>query len=263
MTEPAATPRRPSMLLTLLAVAAAAFVIGRVGGPLGAVPAALGTAAHEAGHALFADVLTGDVVSMTVFTDGGGVTVSTASDSRWRTFLVAGAGYPMTLFAGLGLLTAALFARSTRLVAAGLAVVAAVSWVLWTPFNSRVPGLVDDADQRFTWFVLGVTVLVGVAVAVLPERWETARRIALGVLAAGLLTDALGAGRDLVLIEDRAGATTTDADTLAESVGALSSSTWAWLMRASLFAIGVAWALLVLRHAAPEEGAASPPSPGG
>jgi hypothetical protein len=237
----------PSTAKVLAGIVAAALVLGRFGGPLGDWVGAIGTAAHEAGHALFADVLNGRVLSITVFRDGGGVTLSEASESDWRTFLVSGAGYPMTLLAALALLTGALFGRSSRAIAAGAAGAAFVALVLWTPFESRVPGI-TDGDQRFTFLVLLVSAALLAGAAALPERHDLARRVVLGALAVGLLSDAFRATKDLVTIEDLAGATATDADGLAEAAGFGSAGLWSWLVRLALFAIAAAWAGLLLRR---------------
>jgi hypothetical protein len=237
----------PSTAAVLAGIVVAALVIGRFGGPVADWVGAIGTAAHEAGHALFADVLNGRVISITVFRDGGGVTLSQASESDWRQFLVSGAGYPMTLFAALALLTGALFGRSSRPIAAGGAVAAAIALVLWTPFNSQVPG-VSDGDQRFTFVILLLSVALLAGAASLPERYDTARRIVLGALAFGLLTDAFRATKDLVVIEDLAGQTATDADGLADAAGVFSAGTWSWLMRLALFAIAAGWAWLTIRR---------------
>lgn len=245
----------PSTGKVLLGIAAAALLIGRFGGPVGDWVGAVGTAAHEAGHAAVADLLTGRVISITVFRDGGGVTLSQASESDWRTFLVSGAGYPMTLLAALALLTGSLFGRSSRPIAAGGAAVAALSMLLWTPFNSRVQGI-SDGDQRFTWLVLALSTLLLAGAATLPGRWDTTRRIILGALAVGLLSDAFRATKDLVTIEALAGGTATDADGLAEAAGVLGAPTWSWLMRLALVAIAAGWAWLAIRR----WGAEVPPS---
>lgn len=245
MASATSAPTNPAKLLVGIVVGA--IVLGRFGGPLGDWVGAIGTAAHEAGHALVADLLTGRVASITVFREGGGVTFSQTSESDWRTFLVSGAGYPTTLFAGLALLTGVLVGRSSRPVAIAGAVSFAIALVFWTPFNSVVPGI-GDGDQRFTWFVLLVNGLALAGAAAVPDRHDLARRIVLGVLAVGLLSDAFRAGKDLVIIEDDLGATTTDADALAEASGILSSGTWAWILRLSLFAVFALWGWLVLRR---------------
>lgn len=208
---------------------------------------AIGTVAHEAGHALAADVLTGDVVSITVFRSGGGVTFSTASDSAWRSFLVSGAGYPATLLAGLALLTAVLLGKRSQLVALAGSFAALFALVFWTPFNSHVPGQVTDGDQRFTWIVLLLSAAALAGAAFLPQRFDTARRITLGAFAVGLLGDAFRAGKDLVTIEGRFGATVTDADGLAAAAGVLPATAWAWLMRLALLVIAAGWAVAVVR----------------
>ena len=233
--------------MVLFGIVVVALVLGRFGGPVGDFVGAIGTAAHEAGHALFADVLNGRVISITVFRDGGGVTLSQASDSDWRTFLVSGAGYPMTLFAALALLTGALFGRSSKPIAAGAAAATAIALVFWTPFNSHVDGI-SDGDQRFTFMVLLVSALLLAGAAALPPKYDLGRRIVLGALAVGLLSDAFRATKDLVTIEDLASATATDADGLAAASGILSAGTWSWLMRLALFAIAAGWAWLTIKR---------------
>lgn len=236
-------PTNPAKLL--LGILVGAFVLGQFGGPLADWIGAIGTAAHEAGHAAVADVLTGRVASMTVFRDGGGVTFSQTSDSDWRTFLVSAAGYPTTLITGLALLTGVLIGRSSRPVAIAGAVSAIVALILWTPFDSVIDGI-SDGDQRFTWFVLLVSAALLAAAAAIPDRHDGIRRVVLGILAVGLLSDAFRAGRDLVVIEDLRSGTTTDADGLAEASGILSAGVWAWLMRLALFVLFAAWGWLVL-----------------
>jgi hypothetical protein len=65
------------------------------------------------------------------------------------------------------------------------------------------------------------------------------------------LADAFQAGEDLVLAERQAGRALSDADLLAESSGMLSAGTWAWLMRASLFVVAVAWTAVAVRRLQP------------
>lgn len=241
-------PDRASVKRTLVLVFVIALVLGNLGGGVRGITGALGTGAHEAGHALFGDLLTGRVTSVTVFQNGGGVTFTESSDVWWRTFLVAGAGYPATLFAGLALLTAVLFGRATRITAGVAAGLSMAVWVFWVPFNSRIP-FVTDGEQRFTWILMGVTTLAFATVAVIPDRYEAARRIGLGVLAVGLLTDAFSAGRTLVVVEGSAGETASDADALSQAIGVGSSTVWAWLLRGSLFVFAFVWAQWALNRA--------------
>lgn len=245
-TEPEGT--NPARLL--VGIVAGAILLGRFGGPLSDWIGAVGTAAHEAGHALAADLLTGRVVSITVFPDGGGVTYSTTSASAWRTFLVSGAGYPATLVAGLALLTGVLVARSSRSIAVAGALAAAVALVFWTPFDAPpIPGI-ENGDQRFTWFVFAALTVALAGAAAVPHRHDQARRVVLGIVAVGLLSDALAAGKDLVVIEGdgRLAATATDADALAEASGIASATVWAWIVRLGLFLGFVAWGVAVLRY---------------
>jgi hypothetical protein len=125
--------------------------------------------------------------------------------------------------------------------------------VFWTPFSSRVP-IVADGDQRFTFFVLALSALVLAGAAALPPRFDTARRVVLGVFAVGLLADAFRSGRDLVTIEGRFGETTTDADGLADAAGVLGSTAWAWLLRLALFAIAGVWAWVLVGRLRPSSG---------
>lgn len=254
--EAASGREAPNLVAIVAGMVLVALVIGRFGGPVGDWVGAIGTATHEAGHALVADVLAGDVISITVFRDGGGVAVTEASGSGWRTFLVSAAGYPATLLAALALLTAVLFGRSSRTIAAAGAVAALVALVFWTPFNAAIDA-VDDGDQRFTWFVLLVSALLMAGAAAIPDRHDTVRRVVLGAFAIGLLSDAFRAGEDLVVIEGRAGETLTDADGMAEAAGVLGSTAWAWILRLSLFAIAAAWAWVVVRRWRPADLSAS------
>lgn len=240
-------PDRASVKRTLIFVFVIALVLGNLGGGVAGLIGALGTGVHEAGHATFGDLLTGRVTSLTVFREGGGVTFTDVSNSSWRTFLVAGAGYPATLFAGLALLTSVLFGHAARVTAAVAAGLSLFVWIFWVPFNAQV-GLVSDSEQRFTWFLFAATSIAFAAVAAIPDRFEQARRIGLGVLAVGLLTDAFSAGRTLVVVEGTFGDTESDADALAHAVGVGSSTLWAWLLRGSLFVIAALWARWALNR---------------
>lgn len=242
-------PDRDDVKRTLVVVFVVALALGNLGGGFAGVVGALGTMAHEAGHAVFADLLTGDVRSVTVFDNGGGVTFSDTSRSSWRTFLVAGAGYPSTMFAGLALLTSVLFGRATRIAAGVAAAMSLMVWVLWVPYSSRMPGYVSDSDQRFTWFLAGGLTIAFAAVAAIGDQHEQARRIGLGVLAVGLLTNAFSAGRNLVAVESRFSDTGSDADALAMAAGFGSATLWAWLLRGSLFLFAFWWVRWALRRA--------------
>lgn len=249
------TTSTPARLLVGIIVGA--VVLGRFGGPVGDWIGAVGTAAHESGHALTADLLTGRVVSITVFRDGGGVTWSETSDSDWRTFLVSGAGYPATLVAALVLLTGVLIARSSRTIAIVGAITAAAALNFWTPWTTSIPGI-DSTDQHFTWFVFAALTAALATAAAVPDRHDTARRIVLGIVAVGLLSDAFAAGKDLVVIEGggRLAATATDADALADAAGFGSATTWAWIIRLGLFAGFAVWGVWILRRWASTAGTA-------
>jgi hypothetical protein len=236
--DPAA-PASPGVVLFWVVVAA--IVVGRLGGPIGGWTRAVGTAAHEVGHAATADVLAGDVLSVTVFPDGSGLTISDAPGSGWRRFLVSGAGYPAPLLVAMALLTGVLLGANGRRIAGAGAVVAATALVLWVPRRPVAPGI-TEADQRHTALVLLLLALLLAGLAALPDRYATARRVGLGVLAVGLLTDAFRSTDDLLAITEEGGRrTTTDADGLAAVVDVGSAGTWAWLMRLFLLALFGAW----------------------
>jgi Peptidase M50B-like len=227
--------------VVLFWVVLAAVVAGRLGGPLGGWTRAVGTATHEVGHAAAADVLAGDVLGVTVFPDGGGLTVTDAPGSGWRRFLVSGAGYPAPLLVAMVLLTGVLLGANGRRLAGAGAAAATLALVLWVPRRPVSP-LITDADQRHTAIVFLVLVVLLAGLAALPDRLATIRRVALGVLAVGLLTDAFRSADDLLALTEEGGQRgTTDADGLAAVVDVGSAGTWAWLMRLFLLALFVAW----------------------
>ena len=213
---------------------------GVIGSRLGFVGdwfGAIGTAAHEASHAAVGDVLAGIVLSITVFRDGGGVTFVQASASGWRSFAVAAAGYLGALVIALAVTTAVIFTRTSRVVVLVGAALTLVAMVLWVPFSPVVGGL-PAGDQHFTWFLFLV-----VALALVGSFWlpDTARRIVLGVVAAGLISDAFRGGRDLVMIEGAGLPVQTDADGLHDAASWLGPTAWAWVLRGLLFLMAAAW----------------------
>lgn len=234
-------PDRASPGVVLFWVVVAALVLGRVGGPVARSISAVGTAVHEIGHAATADVLTGDVEGITVFRDGGGITVSEHTEAGWRRFIVAGSGYPAPLLAALALLTGALLGRTGRRLAAAGAVAAAVSLALWVPFRPASAGIAA-ADQRFTWWVVAATAALLAAAAALPDRHSTVRRVALGAVAVALLTDAFRAADDLQVLTGARQPIATDAHSLAAITDVGSAGLWAWLMRLALLGIAGGWA---------------------
>ena len=213
---------------------------GVIGSRLGFVGhwfAAIGTSAHEASHAAVGDVLAGRVLSLTVFRDGGGVTFVEASSSGWRSFAVSAAGYLGALVVALAVTTAVLFTRTSRVVVLVGAALTLLALVLWVPFSPAVRGL-PAGDQHFTW---GLFVVVAVALA--GSFWlpDTARRIVLGVVAAGLISDTFRGGRDLVMVEGTGLPVHTDADGLHDAAPWLGPTAWAWVLRGLLFLIAAAW----------------------
>jgi hypothetical protein len=235
-----APPGRQAPWWTPLAVIGGAVLVGALDGlPLIGHLGSIGTLYHEASHALVADVAAGEVRSITVFTDGGGVAVWDGVEvGRLVRFTVAAAGYLGTAVVALALLTGTLFGRSSRWVALAAGGAMLVTWALWVPFLARVEG-VSGGDQRYTWFLAGAVSGLLVAISTLPDAW---RRVALGVLASSALAAAFDAS-DAVVELNRGGAEVrTDADTMADAIGPLGPLAWAWLLRLAVLAMTAAWA---------------------
>ena len=229
----------PAPWWTPLAVVGGAVVVGALDGlPLVGHLGSIGTLYHEASHALVADVAAGEVRSITVFSDGGGVAVWEGTEVGGLVrFSVAAAGYLGTAVVALALLTGTLFSRSSRRVSLAAAAAMLATWALWVPFSARVDG-VSGGDQRYTWFLAGAVTGLLAAISSLPDAW---RRVALGALAASTLAAAFDAS-DAVVELNRGGAEVrTDADTMADAIGPLGPLAWAWLLRLAVVAMTIAW----------------------
>jgi hypothetical protein len=192
------------------------------------------TLVHEAGHAITATLLGGDVASVTVNRYGGGLMRSRSTDpSTTYQVLVASSGYVGTAIVGATMLELSRRLRGGRVALAALAVIVAAIGVAWVPWHFEPDGLTARAtrsssgDGRFTIFVCAAAVLLLVALAVQPLT--RLRRAAVLVLATCLC---LGAVEDLQLLLDisRLGGHSDAAS--AAAVTPLSSWMWAviWML---------------------------------
>ena len=216
------------------------------------------TLVHEAGHALTAEVLGGDVLSVTVNRHGGGLMRSRSADPGTAyQVLVASAGYVGTALVGATMLELSRLLRGGRIALTALAAIIAAIGVAWVPWRFEPDPLAELAtgsssgDGRFTVLVCVVAVITLSGLAVQPLT--RLRRAAVMVIATCLC---LGAVEDLQILLDisRRGGHSDAA--LAAAVTPLSSWMWAaiWML------LGVAACVLATWSAAgrepPETGAA-------
>jgi hypothetical protein len=225
------------------------------------------TLVHEAGHALTATLLGGDVLTVTVNKHGGGLMRSRSTDpSTTYRVLVASAGYVGTAVIGATMLELSRRLRGGRVALGALAVVVAaigVAWVPWSfepdPLSARATGS-GSGDGRFTIFVCvaAVVVLVGLALQPLMRL----RRGAVMVLATCLC---LGAVEDLQLLLDisRQGGHSDAA--AAAAVTPLSSWTWAalWMLLGVVACVAATWSAVGRDSPQRPEDQSSPTGPDG
>ena len=220
-------------MLTTVAVTAAVWLL--FSGFIVLVPLRLlVTLAHEAGHALMATVLGGDVLTVTVNRYGGGLMQSQSVDpSTTYTVLVASAGYVGAALLGASMLELSRRLRGGRIALGAMAFAIALVAVLWVPWrfspdaaSSSVTGS-SSGDGRFTWLVcvLAVALLIGLAVQPIVRL----RRAVIVVLATCLC---LGAVEDLRLVLDLSSRGGHSDAASAAAVTPLSSWLWAalWLL---------------------------------
>lgn len=193
------------------------------------------TLVHEAGHALVATLVGGDVASVTMNEHGGGLTYwsSTGDISTTKIVLVASAGYVGTAIVGGIMLELASQVRRGRvavLVLAGLVAAIGLAWVPWNTdpgeFEAQVTGS-SSGDGRFTTIFCVVAVAVLLLLAVV--RWDRVRRVVVLALATILCFASIDDLRGVLDISSRGGH--SDA-AIAADVTALSSWMWSaiWLL---------------------------------
>ena len=190
------------------------------------------TYVHELGHALMAEVVGGDTLSLTINSSAGGLTRSQLPASNLRALAVSSAGYVGTALFGALLLAFSRQSRSAKGVFFGLAAACALAAFFWVPWTIEVEDspLVTASgtgaeDGRFTWvFVLTlVAVLIGVAFLA-PVRVRQGFAVVVAVLCCA---SALGDVRSLIGLSTGRAAH-SDA-TVAEGLTGVDAWVWAWL----------------------------------
>lgn len=108
------------------------------------------TLVHEAGHAVMATLLGGDVLTVTVNNHGGGLMASRAVDpSTSYQVLVASAGYVGTAIVGATMLELSRRLRGGRVALAVLGVIVAAIGLVWVPGSTRSsPGSARPSEER-------------------------------------------------------------------------------------------------------------------
>lgn len=189
------------------------------------------TFVHEAGHALAANLVGGDVVSLTINPNEGGLTFSRFEATRPRRMLVASAGYVGATLIGAALLAALRHLRTGRAVLASFAVGIALATVLWVR-SAPDPGAFAGATgsgRNDGWFTLLFSIFAVVVFGGL--AWKATvgiRRAAVTLVAAGLC---FGALEDVWQLVGSGNRRHSDAETLAD-LTFLPSVVWAvlWLL---------------------------------
>lgn len=190
---------------------------------------------HELGHAVMAEVVGGDTLSLTINSSAGGLTRSQLPGSDLRALAVSSAGYVGTALFGALLLAFSRQSRSAKGVFFGLATVCALAAFFWVPWTIEIEDspLVTASgtgaeDGRFTWvFVLAlVAVLIGVAFLA-PVRVRQGFAVVLAVLCC---VSALDDVRSLIGLSTGRAAH-SDA-TVAEALSGVDAWVWAWLWAA-------------------------------
>jgi hypothetical protein len=212
------------------------------------------TLVHEAGHALVATLVGGDVASVTINEHGGGLTSWSYAGEipATRRVLVASAGYVGTAVVGGIMLELASRARRGRVAVLVLAALVAAIGLAWVPWNTNPDAFAaqvsgsSSGDGRFTTIFCVVAVAVLLALGLIRgngARGDRVRRTVVLALATILCFASIDDLRGVLDISSRGGH--SDAAVAAE-VTALSSWMWSaiWLL-AGAVACGLGlWAAL-------------------
>ncbi|HEY8546235.1 MAG TPA: M50 family metallopeptidase [Acidimicrobiales bacterium] len=221
-------------LATTVGVTAAAWLVFSSAWPLLPVRWFV-TLVHEAGHAVAATLLGGDVASVTVNRHGGGLTTwSYRGDlPTSTTVLVASAGYLGAAVVGGVMIELASRLRSGRAAAAvlgGLVAAIGLAWVPWRFDGGGAFGQVSGSssgDGRFStvFWIVAALVLLGLAV----QPSERLRRVTVVALATSLCLASIDDLRQVLDISSRGGHSDAAA---AADVTPLSSWMWSalWLI---------------------------------
>lgn len=210
------------------------------------------TLVHEAGHAVMATAVGGHVSSVTMNTNGGGLTgwSYTGGISDFKVVVVSSAGYVGTAVVGGVMLELATRVKQGKVALISLAVLVAAICVAWVPWNTDPQGIAAQAsgsssgDGRFT--ILFCIAAVGVFLLLAGVRFDGAndlRRTVVLALATVLCFASIDDLRTVLDISSRGGH--SDA-AIAAGVTPLSSWMWSilWLL-AGVIACGVGlWAAL-------------------
>ncbi len=190
------------------------------------------TYVHELGHALMAEVVGGDTLSLTINPSAGGLTRSQLPPSDLRALMVSSAGYVGIALFGALLLVFSARARSAKSAFVGLAFLCGLAAVLWVPWSLEVEDSplvtasgTGSEDGQFTWiFVLAlVAVLIGVAFLT-PVRVRQGFAVVLAVMCCA---SALGDLRALIGLST--GRLSHSDATVAEELSGVDAWVWAWL----------------------------------
>lgn len=205
---------------------------------------------HEAGHAVTAEAVGGDVGSLTVAGNGSGLTrwSAPADLATWRGVAVASAGYLAAVAGGLVLLWAGVVGRALRGFLIGLAALVLVVAVLWVPWSDSPGG---GGDGRFTWVVSLVAVAAATGLAFAPRQ---AQQVVLVFVGATFVLVGLDAIRYLVGLD---AGLHSDAESVHDLTGLP-----AWIVAVTWLVVAGAATWWLLRHLlAPPEPAGGSPEP--
>lgn len=207
------------------------------------------TLVHEAGHAAAATALGGKVTSVTVNSNGGGLTTwgYVGEVPTVRRVVVASAGYVGAALVGAVMIESAARVRRPRAAAAALAVLVAAIGIAWVPWSFDAdPGMAQvtgssDGDGRFTTLFCAAAVAVLVLLVVQPS--DRLRRGAVLALATSLCLASIDDLRGVLDISSRGGHSDAAA---AADVTPLSSWMWSaiWLLVGLAACAAGVWAAL-------------------
>jgi hypothetical protein len=198
----------PLPVNTIVLTMIAAAVVWLVRPPLLSPIVWFGTLAHESGHAVTAQLVGGEVVTVSINGRAGGVTywLHPTDLATWRLVLVATAGYLSAVVAGAVLVVGAARGRTGRVVAIAAAVVVALVTIAWVPWNGPDVDAAAElftgsssSDGRFTWIFSICTVAFLVVLLWLPTR---ARQIVLLFAGVTCFLAALDALRVLIGVSE-------------------------------------------------------------
>ena len=129
---------------------------------------------HETGHAVAANLVGGDVVSVTISPREGGLTLSSFEPTLLKRMIVSSAGYVGSSLAGALLLIGAGRMRSGRFLLWGLVTWMVLVALVWVPFVP--PGMEGGAAKASGYartdglFTMAFVVVVGAALGFIASK---------------------------------------------------------------------------------------------